>query len=62
MLTLIVEDQTHGALTHFRGKLVRCLAQDAPSHSGLAASGKPGAVQSDQRRNRIEIVFGSLKA
>ncbi|MFN3993940.1 MAG: AAA family ATPase, partial [Tabrizicola flagellatus] len=40
-----VEDQPHGAFAHFRGKLVRCLAHDAPSYSGVGASGKPGAVQ-----------------
>ena len=45
MLALIVEDQPHSAFAHFRGKLVRCLAHDAPSYSGVGASGKPGAVQ-----------------
>ncbi|SDX98640.1 transposase, partial [Allgaiera indica] len=29
---------------HFGGKLVRRLAHDAPSYSGVGASGKPGAV------------------
>ncbi|MFN3994870.1 MAG: transposase, partial [Tabrizicola flagellatus] len=42
-----VEDQPHGAFAHFRGKLVRCLAHDAPSYSGVGASGKPGAVHYD---------------
>ena len=31
-------------LQKFKGKLVRCLAHDAPSYSGVGASGKPGAV------------------
>ncbi|MFD2258738.1 hypothetical protein, partial [Chelativorans composti] len=35
----------HRALAHFRGKRVRRLAHDAPSYSGVGASGKPGAVQ-----------------
>ena len=45
MQTLVVEYQPHRAFTHFRGKLVRRLAHDAPSYSGLGASGKPNAVQ-----------------
>jgi hypothetical protein len=45
MLTLIVEDKPHRAFAHFRGKLVRRLAHDAPSYSGVGASGKPGVVQ-----------------
>ncbi|MCR9265928.1 MAG: hypothetical protein NXH86_17380, partial [Flavobacteriaceae bacterium] len=45
MLGLVVENQPHGALAHFRGKLVRGLAHDAPPYSGVGASGKPGAVQ-----------------
>ena len=47
MLTFVVEDQPHRAATHFRGKPVRRLAHDAPSHSGVGASGKPGAVHGD---------------
>jgi len=47
MLTLGLENQPHGALAHFRGKLVRGLAHDAPSYSGVGASGKPSAVQPD---------------
>ena len=31
---------------HFREKLIRCLAHDAPSYPGFGASGKPAAVQS----------------
>src|SRR5690606_14685188 len=46
VLTLVVENQPHRALAHFRGKLVRRLAHDAPSYSGVGASGKPGAVHS----------------
>ena len=35
----------NGTLAHFGGILVRSLAHDAPSYSGVGASGKPGAVQ-----------------
>lgn len=44
MLVLIVQNQTHRAFTQFGGKLVRCLAHDAQSYSGVGASGKLGAV------------------
>src|SRR5690606_22945051 len=44
VLTLVIEHQPHSALAHFRGKLVRGLAHDAPSYSRVGASGKPGAV------------------
>jgi hypothetical protein len=44
MLPRVVEDQPHSAFAHFRGKLVRGLAHDAPSYSRVGASGKPGAV------------------
>jgi hypothetical protein len=44
MLPLVVEDQPDRPFAHFWGKLVRCLAHDAPSYSGVGASGKPGAV------------------
>src|SRR5690606_38985249 len=47
VVTLVVENQPHRALAHFRGKLVRRLAHDAPSYSGVGASGKPGAVHVD---------------
>ncbi len=40
-----VEDHPYGPLAHFRGKLARRLAHDAPSDSGGGAFGKPGAVQ-----------------
>ena len=45
MLSLIVQNYPHRAFTHFGGKLVRCLAHDAPSYSEVGASAKPGAVQ-----------------
>ena len=51
MLTLVVENQSHGTFADLRGKLVRRLAHDAPSYSRVGASGKPGAVQ-----------FGGLKS
>ena len=54
MLTLIVQDQPHRAVTHFRRKLVRCLAHDAPPYSGVGASGKPGAVHT-REAGRIEL-------
>jgi hypothetical protein len=44
VLALGLENQPHRALAHFRGKLVRRLAHDAPSYSGVGASGKPVAV------------------
>lgn len=44
MLTLVVENQSHGTFADLRGKLVRRLAHDAPSYSRVGASGKPGAV------------------
>lgn len=34
-----------------RPLFVRRLAHDAPSYSGVGASGKPGAVQDHKRRN-----------
>ena len=46
MLSLVVENQPHRTFAHFRGKLGRRLAHDAPSYSGVGASGKPGAVHS----------------
>jgi len=48
MLGLSVENQPHGPLANFRGKLVRGLAHGAPSYSRVGASGKPGTVHSDQ--------------
>jgi len=44
MRTLAVENHPHHTLADLRGKLVRRLAHDAPSYSGVGASGKPGAV------------------
>jgi hypothetical protein len=48
-----IEDQPHGAFAHFRGKLARCLAHDAPPYSGVGASGKPGAVQTVLSSDRL---------
>ena len=45
MLPLIVQNQANGTLAHFGGILVRRFAHDAPSYSGIGASGKPGGVQ-----------------
>ena len=42
---LVIQHQPHRALAHFRGKLVRRLAHDGSTFSGVGASGKPGAVQ-----------------
>ena len=43
MLPLIVENHAHGALADFERILVRFLARDAPTYSGVEAFGKPGA-------------------
>src|SRR5690606_19103866 len=59
VLTLVVENQPHRALAHFRGKLVRRLAHDAPSYSGVGASGKPGAVQTPVYGHTTVNVFGN---
>src|SRR5690606_11565644 len=56
VLTLVVENQPHRALAHFRGKRVRRLAHDAPSYSGVGASGKPGAVQTQIRSGLMQPV------
>ena len=40
----------------FGGILVRRLAHDAPSYSGVGASGKPGAVHLYQRRNFMTLI------
>src|SRR5690606_31680729 len=69
VLTLVVENQPHRALAHFRGKLVRRLAHDAPSYSGVGASGKPGAVHTNYappRRgttgnSKLNVYFFSVK-
>ncbi len=45
MLPLIVQNHPPGTRAHLRGIPVRCVADDAPSYSGVGASGKPGAVQ-----------------
>lgn len=49
MLCFVVENQAKGAVTRFSGKLVRCLAYDAPPYSAVGASGKLGAVQIKQQ-------------
>ena len=61
MLTLIVQDQPHRAFTHFRRKLVRCLAHDAPPYSGVGASGKSGAVQSGANKAGLKAINQLLK-
>ncbi|ABV95824.1 hypothetical protein Dshi_4107 (plasmid) [Dinoroseobacter shibae DFL 12 = DSM 16493] len=45
MLPGIVQNQANGTLAYVGGTLVRRLAHDASSCSGVEASGKPGAVQ-----------------
>src|SRR5690606_31741899 len=60
VVTLVVENQPHRALAHFRGKLVRRLAHDAPSYSGVGASGKPGAVHTLGDQNYMAIEAGPL--
>jgi hypothetical protein len=44
MLMLVIQHQPNRTLGHFRGDLVRRLAHDGPTFSGVGASGKPGAV------------------
>jgi hypothetical protein len=51
MLAVVNKDHPHRMLVHFRGKLFRCLARDAPSKSRVGASDKTEEVQS---------VFGCL--
>ena len=46
MLPYVVQNHANGSFAHFGGIFVRCLAHDAPSYSGVRASGKPGAIQS----------------
>jgi hypothetical protein len=41
----VIKDQPHRAGPHLRRELVRCLAHDGSTFSGVGASGKPGAVQ-----------------
>ncbi|MEM9903086.1 MAG: hypothetical protein AAF865_17220, partial [Pseudomonadota bacterium] len=45
MLPRVVQNHANGTLAQFGGELVRRLARDAPSYSGVGASGKPDAVQ-----------------
>lgn len=37
VLSFRIQDKPHRSIAHFRGKLVRCLAHDAPSFSREAA-------------------------
>jgi hypothetical protein len=53
------EDQPHGAVTHFRGKFVRRLAHNAPSYSGVGASGKPSTVHDDSL-GLMQVVSGQV--
>src|ERR1700733_12645358 len=50
MILLVLENQPNRARAHFRRKSVRCLACHRSTFSRLGASGKPGAVQSEPRR------------
>jgi hypothetical protein len=61
MLTLVLEDQPHGPLAHLRGGFVRRLAHDAPSYSGVGASGKPGAVHFCYGKKPYGLGQASLK-
>jgi len=45
MLPFVAQNHPHGTFAHFWGIHVHCFAHDAPSYSGVGASGKPGAVQ-----------------
>ena len=47
---MVVQDRPHRAVTHLRVKLVRRLAQDAPSYSEDGGTGKPGTVQRRKAR------------
>jgi hypothetical protein len=42
LLAFVVENHPHRTFARFRRVLVRCLAHDDPSYSGVRASGKPG--------------------
>ncbi len=44
MFMLVIQHQSHGAAAYLRGELVRHLAHDGSTFSGVGASGKPGAV------------------
>ena len=50
---LVIQNQPHSALAHFRGEPVRRLARHGSILSGVGASGKPGALQL-WRLRRIE--------
>jgi transposase len=50
MFMLMIQHQPHGSLAYFRGELVRRLAHDGSTFSGVGASGKPGAVHTANRK------------
>ncbi|WP_242141242.1 hypothetical protein, partial [Sphingomonas sp. TREG-RG-20F-R18-01] len=52
MIPLVVENHPYRAFANFRRKLVRRLAHTGSTFSGVGASGKPGAVQSDRQGSR----------
>jgi transposase len=54
----VIQNQTHSALADLRGKLVRHFAHDGSTFSGVGASGKPGAVQTE---DKIRIVLSGLR-
>jgi hypothetical protein len=45
MIVFVIEDQPYRAIAHFGRKLVRRLAHDGSTFSGVGASDKPRAVQ-----------------
>ncbi|PRY73729.1 integrase-like protein [Marivita geojedonensis] len=62
MLPRVVQNHPYGTFAHFWGIFVRRLAHDAPSYSGVGASGKPGAVQvppKQPKRSRLWLNDGS---
>ena len=57
---LVIQNQPHGALAHLRGELVRRLAHDGSTFSGVGASGKPGAVHKSSYQPVIAIFSVAL--
>ena len=49
MRAFVVQNHPYRAFADFGRIPVRCFAHDAPSYSGVGASGKPGAVQRSAR-------------
>ena len=50
----VIKHQLHGALAHCRGNLfVVVLLTMAPTFSGVGVTGKPGAVQLQERRAKL---------